>query len=114
MKLLSLLSLLLTLFFLGEGASDTPLQLTHPFDPLTKEEITLIQTIVLKKYPTSNHTVNFHYLDDPEKTTVLKWLSTGAEMPRNAFVIAIIDTETHTQRWASFVCLFLPGVSPLS
>jgi len=83
--------------FLQETVSIGPLQLTHPFDPLTKQEITLIQTIVLNKYPTKTNHVKFHYvgLDDPEKATVLKWVSTGAATTRNAFVIAIINSQVH-------------------
>ncbi|TKY69538.1 Primary amine oxidase [Spatholobus suberectus] len=101
MKPFDLLSLF-TLFFFSSfqveaGVSVGPLQLTHPFDPLTKQELTLVQTIVLKKYPTSTNRVYFHYvgLDDPDKATVLKWVSSGAETPRNAFVIAIINTQIH-------------------
>ncbi|MED6120884.1 hypothetical protein PIB30_025038 [Stylosanthes scabra] len=88
-------------FFLFQASQAGPIhphQLTHPLDPLTKQEITLIRTIVLKKYPTKTYTVNFHYvgLDDPEKSQVLKWVSSGTPTPRNAFVIAMINTaETH-------------------
>jgi len=101
MKLLLHILSLPTLFFfccfLHGGVSLAPLQLTHPLDPLTKQEITLIQTIVLNKYPTKANTIKFHYvgLDDPEKATVLKWVSTGAQTTRNAFVIAIINSEVH-------------------
>lgn len=100
MKHLFFFSLITLFFFSFQAQAATsigPLQLTHPLDPLTKEEITLVQTIVLKKYPTSTFRVNFHYvgLDDPDKATVLKWVSSGLKTPRAAFVIAIINSETH-------------------
>ncbi|CAJ1931865.1 unnamed protein product [Sphenostylis stenocarpa] len=93
----NLCSLLALFFFFQGGVSIGPLQLTHPLDPLTKQEITLVQTTLLNKYPTKTNRVHFHYvgLDDPDKVTVLKWLSTGAETTRNAFVIAIINSQIH-------------------
>ncbi|RDX70751.1 hypothetical protein CR513_49975, partial [Mucuna pruriens] len=100
MKLFHLFSLLTLLFWfqVEAGVSVDPLQLSHPLDPLTKQEITRIQVLVLKKYPTSQNRVSFHYvgLDDPEKATVLKWVSSGARTgPRKAFVIAIINSQIH-------------------
>ncbi|KAJ6356445.1 hypothetical protein OIU78_004529 [Salix suchowensis] len=50
----------------------------HPLDPLSPKELTLVQTIVKKSYnPSSNNSISFHYvgLDEPEKPTVLSWLS---------------------------------------
>ncbi|RDY09128.1 hypothetical protein CR513_06553, partial [Mucuna pruriens] len=100
-NLFSVLTVTLTLLFCFQveaGVSVDPLQLTHPLDPLTKQEITSIQTLVLKKYPTSKNRVSFHYvgLEDPEKATVLKWVSSGARTgPRKAFVIAIINSQIH-------------------
>jgi len=90
----------LLLFSLQTGVSVTPLRFQHPLDPLTKEEITLVQTIVHRKYPTSNNTLSFNYigLDDPHKDTILKWESTKpttTTLPRKAFAIAIINTQTH-------------------
>ncbi|KAI4344836.1 hypothetical protein L6164_012023 [Bauhinia variegata] len=71
----------------------------HPLDPLTTVEITVIQTIVLKKYPNTTHTLSFHYvgLDDPDKAMLLKWESTPhtVDIPRRAFVIARVDSSTH-------------------
>ncbi|XP_061345547.1 primary amine oxidase-like [Gastrolobium bilobum] len=80
--------------------SIAPLQFQHPLDPLTKEEITLVQTIVLKTYPTSKNRLAFHYigLDDPDKAAVLKWQSlkpTLITIPRKAFVIAMINSQSH-------------------
>ena len=99
MKHLLFLSLLTLFFFCFQAQAGPirPLQITHPLDPLTKEEISLIQTIVLQKYSTSTYRVSFHYvgLDDPDKSTVLEWVSSGVTTPRSAFVIAIINSETH-------------------
>ncbi|XP_014490689.1 primary amine oxidase [Vigna radiata var. radiata] len=97
MKLFVHLLFFFFFFFLQAAVSIGPSQLTHPFDPLTKQEITLIQTIILNKYPTKRNHVKFHYvgLDDPDKATVLKWVSTGAPTTRNAFVIAIINSQVH-------------------
>ncbi|XP_054794655.1 primary amine oxidase-like [Prosopis cineraria] len=70
----------------------------HPLDPLTKQEITLIRTVVLNKYPSGTA---FHYvgLDDPDKTTLLKWASSPnknlVHIPRLAFVIVIIKSQIH-------------------
>ncbi|QCD79902.1 primary-amine oxidase [Vigna unguiculata] len=90
----------LLLFSLQTVVSVTPLPFQHPLDPLTKEEITLVQTIVQRKYPTFNNTLSFHYigLDDPHKDTILKWESTKptiTTLPRKAFAIAIVNTQTH-------------------
>lgn len=90
----------LLLFSLQAVVPVTPLHFQHPLDPLTKEEITLVQTIVQRKYPTSNNRLSFHYigLDDPEKDAILKWESTKptiTTLPRKAFSIAIINTQTH-------------------
>ncbi|KAK4266318.1 hypothetical protein QN277_027260 [Acacia crassicarpa] len=69
----------------------------HPLDPLTEDEITLIRTIVLKRYPTNT---GFHYvgLDDPDKSTLLKWASSPNKnlvpIPRIAFVIIMVNSQT--------------------
>ncbi|KAL2339126.1 hypothetical protein Fmac_013573 [Flemingia macrophylla] len=80
--------------------SATPLLFQHPLDPLTKEEIKDVQTIVQKKYPTSSNRLSFHYigLDEPQKDAILKWESikpTIITVPRKAFAIAIINSITH-------------------
>ncbi|KAK7292355.1 hypothetical protein RIF29_08133 [Crotalaria pallida] len=81
-----------------------PLQYQHPLDPLTEQEITLVQTIVLKKYPIKRNKLHFHYvgLDDPDKSAILKWQQKYSPkhvakiiIPRKSFVIAIINTQTH-------------------
>ncbi|XP_028773514.1 primary amine oxidase-like [Neltuma alba] len=84
------------------SASTTPsspiITTEHPLDPLTKDEIALIRTIVLKKHPSD---ATFHYvgLDDPDKTTLLKWASSPnknlVHIPRLAFVIAIVKSQIH-------------------
>jgi len=98
MKLVLLSALLL--FSLQSVLSVAQLRFQHPLDPLTKEEITLVQTIVQRKYPTSNNRLSFHYigLDDPEKDAILKWESikpTITTVPRKALAIAIINSQTH-------------------
>ncbi|KAF7837321.1 primary amine oxidase-like [Senna tora] len=101
LMLFSLLALFLfSLNVASSGSSSsnirTPLQ--HPLDPLTKEEITLIRTIVLNKHPKN---ITFHYvgLDDPDKPTLLKWASSSLHfkphIPRQAFVIAMVNSVTH-------------------
>ncbi|XP_029128922.1 primary amine oxidase-like [Cajanus cajan] len=80
--------------------SVTPLQFQHPLDPLTKEEISLVQTIVQKKYPTSSNRLSFHYigLDEPEKNAILQWESIKPRIitvPRKALAITIINSITH-------------------
>ncbi|TKY54069.1 Primary amine oxidase [Spatholobus suberectus] len=98
MKLILFSALILLSF--QAVVSVTPLHFQHPLDPLTKEEITLAQTIVQKKYPTSSNRLSFHYigLDDPEKDAILKWESikpTIITVPRKALAIAIINSQTH-------------------
>jgi len=86
----------LTLLSLQAVVSVIPLHFQHPLDPLTKQEYTLVQKIVLRKYPK----VAFHYigLDDPEKDAILKWESfkpSAITIPRKAFIIAIINGQSH-------------------
>ncbi|KAE9602129.1 hypothetical protein Lal_00049409 [Lupinus albus] len=79
--------------------SVTPLIVQHPLDPLTEQEITLVQTIVLRKYPTSRNRLTFHYvgLDDPDKAAILKWQQSSklVEINRKSFVIVIINSQIH-------------------
>ncbi|NP_001265996.1 copper amine oxidase precursor [Cicer arietinum] len=86
----------ITLIFLQ---AVTPLNLQHPLDPLTKEEFSIVQTVVLHKYPTSKNSVAFHYigLDDPDKDDVLKYETqpTLITIPRKSFVVAIINSQNH-------------------
>ncbi|CAN0856732.1 Amine oxidase [copper-containing] alpha 3, peroxisomal [Linum grandiflorum] len=72
----------------------------HPLDPLSREELTLVQSIVKKAYP--HHSIPvFHYvgLDEPEKNKVLSWLSKPTRdhkpLPRQAQVILRVDRQTH-------------------
>ncbi|KAK6913930.1 Copper amine oxidase, N3-terminal [Dillenia turbinata] len=72
----------------------------HPLDPLTPLEFDQIRTIIESSNhsPTSN--ISFHYigLDDPDKQTLLSWLSnpdSTTKPPRRAFVIARINHTTH-------------------
>ncbi|XP_025630002.1 primary amine oxidase [Arachis hypogaea] len=99
MKLILLL-VLAFLYFEAVVSAVTPLQFQHPLDPLTKEEITTVQTIVRTKYPTSKNSLTFHYigLDDPDKTSVLTWehsMLGAITIARKSFAIVIINGETH-------------------
>ncbi|GMN46671.1 hypothetical protein TIFTF001_015842 [Ficus carica] len=74
----------------------------HPLDPLTPSEITLVQTIVRKEYSSpSKYNLTFQYvgLDDPEKSSVLKWQYSRSKTlvhppPRQALVHARFDKQT--------------------
>ncbi|XP_059446730.1 amine oxidase [copper-containing] alpha 3, peroxisomal-like [Corylus avellana] len=71
----------------------------HPLDPLTPSEFTLVQTIVKKSYPTPNHNLTFQYigLDEPDKPTILSWLSNpdSTTPPRRALVTIRLKKESH-------------------
>ncbi|CAN1807798.1 Amine oxidase [copper-containing] alpha 3, peroxisomal [Linum perenne] len=73
---------------------------THPLDPLTPEELTLVATIVKEAYPTSPY-LTFHYiaLDEPDKQLVISWLSEPSSspppLPRHAQAIIRVDKQTH-------------------
>jgi primary-amine oxidase len=79
--------------------SVTPLHFQHPLDPLTKDEFSIVQTVVLNKYPTSKNRLAFQYigLDDPNKDSILKYEKkpTFVTIPRKSFVIAIINGQSH-------------------
>lgn len=79
----------------------------HPLDPLTLSELNLVRTIVQKSHQTSstsNHNLTFHYvgLDEPDKPTILSWLSSNSKakktkppLPhRRAFVIARFNKQS--------------------
>ncbi|KAI8011065.1 hypothetical protein LOK49_LG06G03039 [Camellia lanceoleosa] len=73
----------------------------HPLDSLTPREFTLVQTIITNSYHNSNpNNLTFQYvgLDEPNKPTLLSWLSTTATTtppPRRAFVITRLNKHTH-------------------
>ncbi|KAK4266352.1 hypothetical protein QN277_027292 [Acacia crassicarpa] len=75
---------------------------THPLDPLTPEEFNLVRTIISKSYPTSSCHANltFQYvgLDEPDKQTILSWLSSKSkpkiQIPRRAFVVARFEKQS--------------------
>jgi primary-amine oxidase len=89
----------LTLLCFQAVVSITPLHFQHPLDPLTGEEFSIVQTVVLSKYPTSKNRVAFHYigLDDPDKDSVLKYemKPTFVKVPRKSFFVAIINNQNH-------------------
>ncbi|XP_059457445.1 amine oxidase [copper-containing] alpha 3, peroxisomal-like [Corylus avellana] len=71
----------------------------HPLDPLTPSEFTLVRAIVNKSYPSPNHNLTFQYigLDEPDKPTILLWLSNPASkpLPRRAAVIIRVEKQSH-------------------
>ncbi|KAK7363676.1 hypothetical protein VNO77_05826 [Canavalia gladiata] len=90
----------LSLLFFQTVVSLTQVRFQHPLDPLTEQEITIVQTKVLEKYPTKSNKLSFHYigLDDPEKNAVLRWESikpTIVTVPRKALAITIINDQVH-------------------
>ncbi|XP_047150839.1 primary amine oxidase-like [Vigna umbellata] len=74
------------------------------FDPLTPSEISRVQTIVQKEYPT-NHKPTFNYvgLEEPDKVKILSWQSSNPKAkpkpssppPRRAFVIVRSQKQSH-------------------
>ncbi|XP_010256009.1 PREDICTED: primary amine oxidase [Nelumbo nucifera] len=96
-------TLFLLFFFLFSVAS--PSTSTHhhhhPLDPLSPSELANVSAIIKRSNPSSTHKLTFQYigLDDPDKSTVISWLSnqttTTTTPPRRAFVIARIDQQSH-------------------
>ncbi|XP_061338617.1 amine oxidase [copper-containing] alpha 2, peroxisomal-like isoform X2 [Gastrolobium bilobum] len=50
----------------------------HPLDPPTPSELNLVRTIVQKAYP-SNITFQYVGLEEPDKSTILSWLSLNSK-----------------------------------
>ncbi|KAA8527605.1 hypothetical protein F0562_035000 [Nyssa sinensis] len=71
----------------------------HPLDPLTPSELNQVRTIVRGSNPIPHHNLTFQYvgLDEPDKPSILSWLSNQSTKnpPRRASVIARIDKKTH-------------------
>ena len=73
----------------------------HPLDSLTPSEFQQVQAIVKGSNPGSSHNITFQYvgLDEPEKPTLLSWLSNPDSStpppPRRAFVITRLHGQTH-------------------
>ncbi|RWR77716.1 primary amine oxidase [Cinnamomum micranthum f. kanehirae] len=71
----------------------------HPLDPLTPSEIKTIQHTIKSSNLGSTQNLSFQYvgLDDPDKRTLLSWLSnhTKTPLPRRAFIIARLENQTH-------------------
>ncbi|KAM7462777.1 hypothetical protein LguiA_030898 [Lonicera macranthoides] len=82
-------------------STPTPTPHPHPLDPLTPSELTQVQTIIQTSFATSNFTFHYVGLNEPDKPTVLSYLSkTRAKLrpeipPRQSFVIARINHQTH-------------------
>lgn len=71
----------------------------HPLDPLSLSELNQVQAIVKRSNPSPTHHLTFQYvgLDEPDKSTILSWLSdqTTQNPPRRASVIARINQKSH-------------------
>lgn len=72
----------------------------HPLDPLTLSELNQVQTILKNSNPRPAHNLTFHYvgLDEPDKPTILSWISSDRpdkSPPRRAVVVARINYLTH-------------------
>ncbi|KAM7262036.1 hypothetical protein ACFE04_021113 [Oxalis oulophora] len=69
----------------------------HPLDPLTIEEINKVLRILKSYAPFQNSFPSIHFLslDEPDKVQVLNWRS-GDQLPlRRAFVIALLNGQSH-------------------
>ncbi|XP_043690957.1 primary amine oxidase-like [Telopea speciosissima] len=76
----------------------------HPLDPLTPSEISKVRSIIIGSKQSSTQNLTFQYvgLEEPDKHTVLSWLSNQANTttttktpPRRAFVITRNNNQTH-------------------
>ncbi|KAL7220465.1 hypothetical protein ACSBR2_013362 [Camellia fascicularis] len=92
---------LLSIFSISISTTTSHSHHHHPLDPLTPQEFTLVQTIITNSYHNSNpNNLTFQYvgLDEPNKPTLLSWLSTlktTTPPPRRAFVITRLNKQTH-------------------
>jgi primary-amine oxidase len=86
---------LLSLYTFSPVSSDQQ----HPLDPLTPSEFNLVRTIVKNSYPSPNLNLTFQYigLDEPDKSTILSWLSNpgSTSPPRRALVTTRLEKESH-------------------
>ncbi|XP_062151986.1 amine oxidase [copper-containing] alpha 3, peroxisomal-like [Alnus glutinosa] len=86
---------LLSLYTFSPVSSDQQ----HPLDPLTPSEFNLVRTIVKNSYPSPNLNLTFQYigLDEPDKSTILSWLSNSGSTspPRRALVTTRLEKESH-------------------
>ncbi|XP_026380457.1 primary amine oxidase-like [Papaver somniferum] len=69
----------------------------HPLDPLTLQEINKVNTILSLHPPFSTNYPSIHTLSlhEPEKSTVLKWKKGHTLPPRQAIVIAFLNSHSH-------------------
>ncbi|KAK8308278.1 hypothetical protein V6Z12_D02G047000 [Gossypium hirsutum] len=75
----------------------------HPLDSLTPIEFIRVQAIVNQSHPTTTNDITFQYigLNEPDKQALISWLQNHrttpitAPPPRQAFVIARINHQTH-------------------
>ncbi|KAI3892169.1 hypothetical protein MKW92_050046 [Papaver armeniacum] len=69
----------------------------HPLDPLTLQEINKVNTILSLHPPFSTNYPSIHTLSlhEPEKSTVLEWKKGHTLPPRQAIVIAFLNSHSH-------------------
>ncbi|KAE8077022.1 hypothetical protein FH972_015631 [Carpinus fangiana] len=95
----SMLTLLMFFLLLSHYAfSPVSSDQQHPLDPLTPSEFSLVRTIVKKSYPSPNRNLTFQYisLDEPDKPTIISWLSNpgSTSPPRRALVTIRLEKES--------------------
>ncbi|KAI4317812.1 hypothetical protein L6164_025650 [Bauhinia variegata] len=92
---------LVLVFFLQCSLLKTStLSLSHPLDPLSPAEINRTRHIVQNSHLGSLPNLSYHFVDleEPEKSDVVKWLSSngkGIPIPRQAKVVVRARGETH-------------------
>ncbi|CAI0413575.1 unnamed protein product [Linum tenue] len=69
----------------------------NPLDPLTVGEIHRVRSILSSYQPFLHHfpSIQSMSLDEPDKSRVLGWKSGDPIPPRKAFVIALLDNQSH-------------------
>lgn len=96
-------SILIFLFLLSHSLSLTSTQHYRPLDPLTPSELNQVRTIVKGSNGNPVHNFTFHYigLEEPDKPTILQWLShhPTKNPPRRALVIARVDKKLMKSSW---------------
>ncbi|KAJ8767602.1 hypothetical protein K2173_018160 [Erythroxylum novogranatense] len=70
---------------------------SHPLDPLTVQEINKVRTVLSSYEPFLSNFPALHSvsLDEPDKDKVLSWGKGHPLFPRKAFVIALLNGQSH-------------------
>ncbi|CAL5416095.1 unnamed protein product [Camellia sinensis] len=92
-------SILIFLFLFSHSLSLTSTQHYHPLDPLTPSELNQVRTIVKGSNGNPVHNFTFHYigLEEPDKPTILQWLShhPTKNPPRKALTDSIVSDRVY-------------------